>query len=318
MRVLIAEDSPVYRTLITKCLHDWGFEAVLAHDGAEAWQILQQPTCPTLAMLDWILPDIDGIELCRRIRQKGSSSHYVYVILQTAKQGRENLLKGMEAGADDYLVKPFDELELKARLLVGKRIVNLQNDLVLARESMRHAATHDPLTGLLNRAEVLRLLERELARAKREHKPVAVVMADIDHFKDVNDLHGHLYGDHALTEVARRLKSKLRVYDGVGRLGGEEFLLILPGCDLTAAMIRADQLRLFVGNNDVVASGTTRTITLSMGVAIADEGSDFKIEALLAKADAGLYEAKRQGRNRVEHRDCTDSANQATKANSGI
>jgi two-component system, cell cycle response regulator len=303
MRVLVAEDSTVYRTLITRYLREWGFEAIVATDGTKAWQTLQQPACPTLAMLDWVLPDIDGIELCRRIRQKDPSSHYVYVILLTAKRGRENLLKGMEAGADDYLVKPFDELELKARLLVGKRIVNLQNDLVLARESMRHAATHDALTGLLNRAEVLRLLECELARAKRERKPVAVVMADIDHFKDVNDTHGHLFGDQVLTEVARRLKSNLRIYDGVGRLGGEEFLLILPSCDLTAAMLRANQLRLCVVNNAVAALATTRTVTLSMGVAIAEPGSELKIEALLAKADAGLYEAKRQGRNRVQHVD---------------
>jgi diguanylate cyclase (GGDEF)-like protein len=303
MRVLIAEDSTIYRTLITRYLHEWGFEAIVATDGTEAWQTLQQPACPTLAMLDWVLPGIDGIELCRRIRQKDLSSHYVYVILLTAKQGRENLLKGMEAGADDYLVKPFDELELKARLLVGKRIVNLQNDLVLARESMRHAATHDALTGLLNRAEVLRLLECELARAKREGKPVAVVMADIDHFKDVNDTHGHPFGDQVLTEVARRLKSNLRIYDGVGRLGGEEFLLILPSCDLTAAMLRANQLRLCVVNNAVATLGRTRTVTLSIGVAIAEPGSELKIEALLAKADAGLYEAKRQGRNRVQHVD---------------
>jgi diguanylate cyclase (GGDEF)-like protein len=252
-------------------------------------------------MIDWVLPDIDGIELCRRIRQKVSSSHYVYVIMITGKQGRKNLLKGMEAGADDYLVKPFDELELRARLLVGKRIVTLQKDLVLAREAMRHAASHDALTGLLNRAEVLRLLESELARAKRERKPVAVVMADIDHFKNVNDLHGHLVGDHVLTEVARRLKSKLRVYDGVGRIGGEEFLLILPGCDLKAAMMRADELRLFIANNDVAASGITRAITLSMGVAIAEPASDFKIEALLERADAALYEAKRKGRNQVQY-----------------
>jgi diguanylate cyclase (GGDEF)-like protein len=303
MRVLIAEDSPVYRTLITQCLHDWGFKTTIAKDGAEAWQILQQPTCPTLAMIDWVLPDIDGIELCRRIRRKVSSSRYVYVIMITGKQGHKNLLKGMEAGADDYLVKPFNELELKARLLVGKRIVTLQKDLVLAREAMRHAASHDALTGLLNRAEVLRLLESELARAKRDPKPVAVVMADIDHFKNVNDLHGHLVGDHVLTEVAGRLKSKLRVYDGVGRIGGEEFLLILPGCDLEAAMMRADELRLFIADSDVAASGTTLAITLSMGVAIAKPAADSKIEALLERADAALYEAKRKGRNQVQYQD---------------
>lgn len=126
-------------------------------------------------------------------------------------------------------------------------------------------------------------------------------MADIDHFKNVNDLHGHLVGDHVLTEVAEKLKSRLRVYDGVGRIGGEEFLLILPGCDLKAAMMRADELRLFIANSDVAASGTTLAITLSMGVAIAEPAADFKIEVLLERADAALYEAKRKGRNQVQY-----------------
>lgn len=151
MQALVVDDSAVYRKLIGDQLRSWGFGVTLAESGSAGWRILEQPDSPKLALLDWVLPDLDGIELCRRIRNARSSGPYIYVILLTSKEGRQNMLEAMKAGADDYLVKPFDEMELKARLLVGKRILDLQEELVSARESMRHAATHDSLTGLMNR-----------------------------------------------------------------------------------------------------------------------------------------------------------------------
>ena len=151
MQALVVDDSAVYRKLIGDHLRSWDFGVTLAETGSEAWQILEQKDAPKLVLLDWVLPDLEGIDLCRRIRKGGSSRPYVYVILLTSNEGRQNMLDAMQAGADDFLVKPFDELELKARLLVGKRILDLQDELVSARESMRHAATHDSLTGLLNR-----------------------------------------------------------------------------------------------------------------------------------------------------------------------
>jgi diguanylate cyclase (GGDEF)-like protein len=247
------------------------------------------------------LPDIEGIDLCQRIREAGSSSPYVYVILLTSKDGRQNMLHAMEAGADDYLVKPFDESELKARLMVGKRILNLQDELVQAREAMRHAATHDSLTELLNRGEVFDMLERELERARRERNPVSVILADIDHFKQVNDTLGHLFGDRALQEVARRLRSALRVYDSIGRYGGEEFLMVLPGCDLRDALARANELRKLVASTPVVALDTEKAILVNMGVAVSGGYGKEEVEAMLSRADAGLYKAKEKGRNRVEH-----------------
>src|SRR6202035_394609 len=162
MQALVVDDSAVYRKLIGDHLRSWGFGVTLAETGSEAWRILQQPGSPKLVLLDWVLPDLDGIELCQRIRQAGSSGPYVYVILLTGKDGRQNMLDAMQAGADDYLVKPFDELQLKARLLVGKRILDLHQQLVSARESMRYAATHDSLTSLMNRGEIVSMLEREL------------------------------------------------------------------------------------------------------------------------------------------------------------
>src|SRR5208283_5617256 len=174
MQALVVEDSAVFRKLIGDHLRSWGFGVILAECGSEAWRILQQSDSPKLVLLDWVLPDLDGIELCHRIRQAGSTGPYVYVILLTSNDARQNMLDAMQAGADDYLVKPFDEMQLKARLLVGKRILDLQDELVSARESMRHAATHDSLTGLMNRGEIFSMLERELERARREHSRVGV------------------------------------------------------------------------------------------------------------------------------------------------
>lgn len=300
MQVLVVEDSAVYRKLICDQLHAWQFEPVLAGTAAEAWLRLSQPDAPKLALLDWVLPDQDGLQLCRRIRQAHGSGSYVYVILLTCKEGRQNMLEAMQAGADDYLAKPFDEAELHARLLVGKRILTLQDELVVARESMRHAATHDSLTGLVNRAEIMRLLQLELERGRREKKPVTVVLADIDHFKQVNDTLGHLYGDEALKEIARRLRSKMRVYDSVGRYGGEEFLLVMSGCDLENARQRAEELRQFVAGKPLATPLAQRIVTVSMGVATWNGTEPANMESLLGQADRGLYAAKERGRNRVE------------------
>src|SRR5271168_1289366 len=301
MAVLVVDDSAVYRKLIGDHLRSWGFGVSLAETGSEAWQILEQPEAPKLVLLDWVLPDLDGIEICQRIRHAGSSRPYVYVILLTSNKGRQNMLDAMQAGADDYLVKPFDELELKARLLVGKRILDLQDELVFARESMRHDATHDSLTGLMNRGEIFAMLKRELERARRENKPVGVILGDIDHFKVVNDTLGHLFGDEALREVSRRLQAQLRVYDSVGRYGGEEFLMILSNCDLPNTLLRATELRESISSAPVISAGEQRLITMSMGVAVsACQGKD-EVEVLLNQADAGLYAAKENGRNRIEH-----------------
>jgi two-component system, cell cycle response regulator len=301
MQILIVEDSPVYRQLLTTHLQDWGFPFVVAKDGSEAWTVLQRPDSPRLVLLDWVLPDIDGIELCRRIRLASAGNSYSYIILLTGKDDKKDMLEAMRAGADDYLVKPFDQLELKARIEVGKRIINLHEELVSARESMRYAATRDSLTGLLNRGETLDFLTRESERARRSGKPLSVILSDVDHFKKVNDTLGHLFGDEALKEVARRLRSKLRLYDGVGRYGGEEFLVVLADCDLMTALIRADDLRACVGSKPVVSARDSCNITMSMGVAVSTDHADGDIESLLNDADRGLYAAKQKGRNRVEH-----------------
>ena len=303
MQILVADDSQVYRQLLSTHLREWGFPFTIVKDGSEAWAVLQRTDCPKLVLLDWVLPGVDGVELCRRIRLANAGKSYSYIILLTGKDAKKDLLEAMQAGVDDYLVKPFDHLELKARLLVGKRIIELQEELVSAKDSMRYAATHDSLTGVMNRGEVLDSLRRELERGRRAAKPVSVILADVDHFKNVNDTLGHLYGDEALKEITRRLRSKLRVYDSLGRYGGEEFLMVLPDCDSMSALIRADELRTYVGSTPIGFAKSSRTVTMSMGIAVSTDHPIGDISGLLNQADEGLYAAKKNGRNRVEHVD---------------
>lgn len=300
MRVLIVDDSPIYRKLIRDRLAEWGFASSSVDNGSHAWEILRQTEAPKLVLLDWVLPDIDGIELCRRIRQEGRG-HYTYIIFLTGKDGLRNMLQAMDAGADDYLEKPFDHHQLKAKLIVGKRVLQLQDELVAARDSMRYAATYDSLTGLMNRSEILESLNRELSRAGRERKSLGIALVDVDHFKRVNDSFGHLFGDEALREVARRFRSNLRAYDGVGRYGGEEFLLVLPHCDSVTAVTRTDQLLRGISSKPITALGKQAGITLSAGVAVFDPLNPCNVQSLLSHADAGLYRAKEEGRNRVVH-----------------
>lgn len=298
MTVLLAEDSALYRHLIVGHLGEWGFSVVCAKDGCEAWDLLAKPDAPRLALLDWVLPGLDGVELCRRLRKRPESDPYTYTILLTAKSQKQEMLEAMDAGADDFLAKPFDPPELKARLLVGKRIVELQQKLVSANSALHHAASHDFLTGIWNRAAIIAFLQREVSRALREGLALGVILVDIDHFKNVNDELGHETGDYVLQEIAKRFPTGLREYDGVGRYGGEEFLLVMPGCDLATTVRRANVIREFIADTPVHTPLKTTSVTVSMGVAVADPTTSS--ESLLRRADVALYQAKRNGRNRVE------------------
>ncbi len=301
-RVLLVDDSLIYQQIIKNHLHDWGFEVSLAKNGEEAWELLQQPHSPRLVVMDWVMPKMDGVELIRRVRALPRTFPYTYTLLLTGKDSQSDLLSAMAAGVDDYLTKPFDDLELKARLLAGQRVMNLQNRLLAARTILENTASHDHLTGLMNRGEIVECLQRELSRSKREHSPLAVAMVDIDDFKNINEELGHLFGDEVLREVAHRFQSQLRAYDSVGRYSGEGFLLILPGCDLQSALIRTDQIRSFVGSVAVSANGKSAPVSVSIGVAVADGQTDIETKSLLSLADSGLYEAKKKGRNRVDYR----------------
>jgi diguanylate cyclase (GGDEF)-like protein len=296
--ILLAEDSALYRHLITSHLDEWGFDFVVAKDGREAWELLTKPDAPRLAVLDWVLPEVDGVELCRRLRGRPESEPYTYAILLTGKSQKQEMLEAMDAGADDFLAKPFDPPELKARLLVGKRIVELQQKLVSANGALHYAASHDFLTKLWNRAAIIAFLQREAARSLREGLALGVILVDVDHFKKVNDELGHETGDYVLQEIANRFTASLREYDGVGRYGGEEFLLVMPGCNLATTARRANVIRELISGTPIRTPLKATTVTVSMGVAVAEPSTNS--ESLLRRADAALYQAKRNGRNRVE------------------
>lgn len=290
MKVLVADDSPISRHLLQVSLGSAGYETCLVPDGAEALRVLEEEDSPKLVILDWMMPHLDGVEVCRAIKKR-IAEPYVYIILLTAKGHQEEINEGLEAGADDYITKPFDLQELKARLRVGKRILELHEQLVAQ-------ATHDSLTGLLNRSAILEALQKELKRSVREKNPVAVIMTDLDHFKHVNDTYGHLVGDAVLREAARRLGASLRAYDSVGRYGGEEFLVIAPNCNLTGGADLAERLRESICGVPIDASGEAITATMSFGVAATCEIK--QVNKLLRTADEALYAAKKAGRNRVE------------------
>ena len=304
MKILVAEDDPVSRRLLEVTLSKWGYEVVTCADGHAAWDVLQAPDAPQLVILDWMMPHMDGLQVCKNVRNPDErpAEPYVYIILLTAKSQKTDMVTGLEAGADDYLTKPFDAQELRMRLRAGRRILDLLDELVRAREIMREQSRKDSLTQLCTRATVLELLKHELDRSQRDSvdrdAPVSVVLADLDHFKHINDTYGHLAGDAVLRETARRMRDAIRPYDNIGRYGGEEFLLVLSNCDTIGAAAIAERLLHAVRKDTIVLAEGTVSVTLSAGVATSGVVQD--AETLVGAADAALYRAKRSGRNRVE------------------
>src|SRR5437867_3944798 len=216
LKVLRAEDARFARHLLQGALAGWGYEVILAEDGEQAWQALQGSEAPSIALLDWVMPGLDGLEVCRRVRQAGREP-YTYIILLTGRDRQEDVVEGLAAGADDYLRKPFDNLELEARIRTGRRIVELQQELIAAREALREQATTDPLTGVANRRTILDTLGRELERSRRSGTACSMIFVDFDHFKRINDAHGHPAGDAVLRQAAAAMRAILRPYDLLGR-----------------------------------------------------------------------------------------------------
>jgi len=298
-RVLIAEDDPVSCHLLKSFLIKWDYDVAVATDGLAALKILESEDNPRLAVLDWMMPGVEGPQICQCIREH-KNRPYVYVLLLTARTEKRDLLRGLGLGADDYLTKPFDAEELRARLLVGERILNLQDDLIAAREELRFRATHDILTGISNRASIMDALRSELARQVREHRSFGVILADIDHFKNVNDTYGHLCGDQVLQAVALRMKESIRPYDTIGRYGGEEFLIIAPASDAAGTLALAERIRGALEATPVSTQGGDVHLTASLGATVSTDAQGVDPQRLLRLADQALYRAKQQGRNRSE------------------
>ncbi len=301
MRVLIAEDDSISCRILRATLTKWGYEVVVASDGNEAWGILERQDAPDLAIIDWIMPGMDGVELCQRVRARSDRDHsYTYIILLTARDRKEDIVEGMNAGADDYVTKPFDPGELKVRLIAARRILDLEARLLAAQQAVRQEAMHDYLTKLWNRPAIEEILTKELARARREDGCVALILIDIDHFKRVNDTWGHKEGDRVLRRTAEIMRSNLRAYDAIGRYGGEEFLIIMPGCEAKTAATRADSLREELAKTEIPVSGRTVSLTVSIGVTASCDHDTDDVDLLIHAADEAMYRAKHAGRNRVE------------------
>jgi len=297
MKILIADDDPLSRRLLEKTLLRAAYEVVSVADGRQALTSLTEPEdAPRLALLDWMMPELDGPSVCRAVRQRHNQG-YAYLILLTSRESKEDVVAGLESGADDYLIKPFNIDELKARLRCGERILELEDRLVEAREEMRFKATHDDLTSLWNRGVIMDLLARELARSQRENGSTVLILGDIDHFKAVNDTHGHLVGDQVLREVSRRMLHSVRSYDFVGRYGGEEFLIVLNNCNPDYGFKRADEIRTSINDRPIQTDAGPLRITMSFGVLVSRDWGSRPTDELLREVDAALYAAKASGRN---------------------
>ena len=298
MKILIADDDAMSRRLLQSTLERAGYAVTAVDNGAAAARALCETHGPRLALLDWVMPGLDGPAVIRRVREHREQP-YVHMILLTSKQSKKDIVEGLDSGADDYLTKPFDPQELKARLRTGERILMLEDRLVEAREEMRFRATHDALTSLWNRGMLEELLSRELARARRDEQRacLSLILGDIDHFKKVNDTWGHAAGDAVLREIAARFLASVRGYDTVSRYGGEEFLILLPGCDLACTGVRAEQIRMAIESRPVMTEKGAVPVTISLGVALSSHWQNLDGEGLIREADAALYHAKHAGRN---------------------
>ena len=298
MKVLIAEDDMTSRMILGSVIKKWGFLPVITCDGKEAWDAMQSKDAPKIAILDWQMPKLNGIEVCQKIR-KHNTSDPPYLIVLTSKDEKKDIVKALEAGANDFISKPYDNEELLARINVGKRMVELQSALSDAFRALKHESMHDALTSIYNRRAIMELLKKEIARAKREKTNLYIGMCDIDHFKRVNDTYGHQVGDEVLIAFTRLIMDQLRLYDHIGRYGGEEFLILAPGPKGLEQTDMFERICRHVGNNEITTEKENISITVSIGVTryTGVESPDI----LLAAADTALYHAKKTGRDRVVH-----------------
>ncbi|HEV2617505.1 MAG TPA: diguanylate cyclase [Candidatus Acidoferrales bacterium] len=299
MKILLVDDDPVSRLLLLPLLDKWGYEVEVARDGTSAWAALQAPEAPRLVLMDWMMPGLSGVEVCRKLRARVGEP-YTYVILLTVRHDQQDVLEGLESGADDYLAKPCNAPALRARIRIGGRILQMQADLIQARELVKFKSTHDLLTGTWSRGAAIDMLERELSRANREGRPLGLILVDLDRFRSINDSLGQLAGDEVLREAALSILSSIRIYDVAGRSGGEEFLILLPGCDASAVRNKAERIRKIVAALPLKTNPGGVSLTASLGAFSAMPDEFHTSQSVLRSLNIALCRAKELGRNRVE------------------
>jgi two-component system, cell cycle response regulator len=297
MRILVAEDDLTSRTILSGILRKWGYDPLTVADGEAAWQVMGAPDAPKLAILDWDMPGLSGPEVCARVRASRDTVTPPYLIILTAKDDKTDIVIGLDAGANDYVTKPYDNSELQARIRVGVRMVELQDELLAARQALVYEAMHDALTGVYSRRAILELLDKELVGSIRRGKNLSIGLCDIDFFKKINDTYGHLVGDEVLRGFARAISASLRENDHFGRIGGEEFLVVAPDWPEVGGENLYERLRRIVAELSIDSGAGPLRITMSVGVAFVGEKSS--ANSLLAAADEAMYAAKAGGRNRV-------------------
>jgi two-component system chemotaxis response regulator CheY len=304
VNILIVDDDPIGRHVIAATVRSFGYNVREATDGVAAWNTIQAEDI-SLVITDWQMPGLNGPALVQRIRSV-DLDRYVYCIILTVRDGLTDRVRGLDAGADDYLVKPVNPDELRARITIAARILGLEQQLRAANNKLRilatnfhHQATHDSLTGLLNRQGLYEHGTLEIARAERMHYPLGLAMLDLDYFKKINDRYGHAIGDQALIHASNQIRAIVRPYDVVGRWGGEEFLVLMPGVDLNEACVIAERIRMQIANAELsIPDIGVLHLRASLGVTNA-KGGEIDFDALIAEADQALYTAKRTGRNRI-------------------
>jgi diguanylate cyclase (GGDEF)-like protein len=306
VKILIAEDDLISRRLLQKILQDWGHEVIIAENGREAWELFQKKEVKFI-IADWLMPVMDGLELCRKIRLSNSPG-YVYFILLTGKDKKEDLIKGFDAGVDDYVVKPLDRDELRVRLRTGERILKLEKELMDKNEELHRLndrlekmALKDPLMEIGNRRGFYELIKKVHHRACRYMQGYGIIMCDIDDFKSYNDTYGHLEGDKVLKIIAETIKNSFRLSDDIFRYGGEEIVIVLQGQGIEGTITVAERLREKIESLQIENKGSRRgIITISCGVAaFSKDDVHSKWEVILNRADRALYNAKLAGKNRV-------------------
>ena len=298
MKILLADDEPIARTMLEHWVTGWGYEVVSAKDGQSALAVLETDPGVRLAVVDWVMPGLDGIEVCRRVRQRRGSP-YVYFLLLSARDDKQDLNRAFECGADDYLVKPCNSFELCMRLRAGARVISLEDQVAVAHKELEALAMRDLVSGALARGALLELLSRELARSERGNESVALVVANIDQFVDLTQAQPEGTEEQLIREAAARFRGVVRKYDLLGSLGPGQFALVLPQCEAERAVEVAARLQFALSSTPVTVGAENARVTASYGIAATGQRPGARMEQLLRAASHAVQLARRDGRNRV-------------------